>query len=142
MPTAARTSDEPGLAAAGLFLERIAAADFARLGIALEADVTLKALLPRAFREWQGRDAACEAFAGMLGGLDSYTVLDASVGLVGTRLQLAWRLQVSGGRLGPEQFVVEQTAYADAGPTGRIQSMSLVCSGFCKQHPPIEIASQ
>jgi hypothetical protein len=148
MPTAASTGTstktstptpaEPGLAAAGLFLERIAAADFARLGTALEADIALKALLPRGFREWDGRDAVCDAFAGMLGGMDTYTVLDATVGLVGTRMQLAWRLQVSGGRLGPEQFVVEQTAYADAGPTGRLQSMSLVCSGFCKEHPAAE----
>jgi hypothetical protein len=132
------TTAEPGLAAAGLFLERIAAADFAGIGSALETDVVLKALLPRGFREWEGRDGVCEAFAGMLGGLDAYAVLDATVGLVSTRLQITWRIQVSGGRLGPEQFVVEQTAYADTGPSGRIQSMSLVCSGFCKQHPPIE----
>ena len=46
----------------------------------------------------------------------------------------AWRLHVRGGRLGQEDFVVEQHAYADAGPTGRIQSLVLVCSGFCKEH--------
>ena len=67
--------------------------------------------------------------------MDEYEVLDATVGLVGTRLQLSWRLHVRGGRLGPDDFVVEQHGYADTGPTGRIQSLCLVCSGFCKEHP-------
>jgi hypothetical protein len=133
--TPAAPNTEPGFAAAGVFLERLATFDFSRLADALEADVTLRALLPRKYREWEGRDAVCEGFTGMLGGLDEYTVLDATVGLIGTRLQLAWRLRVRGGRLGPEAFVVEQQAYADTGPTGRIQSMSLVCSGFCKEQP-------
>jgi hypothetical protein len=118
-----------------VFLERLATFDFNQLGAALEEDATLRALLPRRFREWEGREAVCEAFTGMLGGMDEYAVLDATVGLIGTRLQLAWRLRVRGGRLGPEAFVVEQQAYADTGPSGRIQSMSLVCSGFCKEQP-------
>ena len=115
--------------------EPLATGDFSRLAAALEEDVTLRALLPRRFREWEGREAVCEGFTGMLGGMDEYAVLDATVGLIGTRLQLSWRLRVRGGRLGPEVFVVEQQAYADTGPTGRIQSMSLVCSGFCKEQP-------
>jgi hypothetical protein len=118
-----------------VFLERLATFDFNQLGAALEEDATLRALLPRRFREWEGREAVCEAFTGMLGGMDEYAVLDATVGLIGTRLQLAWRLRVRGGRLGPEAFVVEQQAYADTGPSGRIQYMSLVCSGFCKEQP-------
>jgi hypothetical protein len=137
MPTthSAAPNAEPGFAAAGVFLERLASGDFSRLAAALEEDVTLRALLPRRFREWEGRESVCEGFTEMLGGMDEYAVLDATVGLIGTRLQLAWRLRVCGGRLGPEVFVVEQQAYADTGPTGRIQSMSLVCSGFCKEQP-------
>lgn len=132
---AAGQVEDPGFVAAGLFLERLASGDFVRLGDALEADATLKALLPRGFREWNGRKAVCSGFAALLGGMDEYAVLDAAVGLIGTRLQLAWRLRVRGGRLGPGQFVVEQQSYADPGPTGRIQSISLVCSGFCQQQP-------
>ncbi len=67
--------------------------------------------------------------------MDEYEVLDATIGQVGARLQLRWRLHVRGGRLGPEDFVVEQHGYADAGPTGRIQFMAMVCSGFCREHP-------
>ncbi|HEX4432461.1 MAG TPA: hypothetical protein VHZ96_24525 [Frankiaceae bacterium] len=133
--TARTAPPDPQFAAAGLFLEKLAAADFDQLAVALEPDATLRALLPRRYREWEGREAVCEAFAALLGGTDVYEILDATVGLVGTRLQLSWRLHVRGGRLGPDDFVVEQYGYADAGPTGRIQSFSLVCSGFCKEHP-------
>lgn len=133
--TPAGPNTEPGFAAAGVFLERLATGDFSRLAAALEEDATLRALLPRRFREWEGREAVCEAFTEVLGGMDEYVVLDATVGLIGTRLQLSWRLRVRGGRLGPEVFVVEQQAYADTGPTGRIQSLSLVCSGFCQEQP-------
>ena len=128
-------SAEPAFAAAGLFLEQLAARDFAGLKVALEPDATLKALLPRGFCEWEGREEVCDAFAGMLGGTEEYAVLEATVGLVGTRLQLAWRLRVSGGKVGPHNHVVEQQSYADPGPTGRIRSISLVCSGFCREQP-------
>jgi hypothetical protein len=124
----------PQFATAGLFIERLTAGDFDRLALALEHDVVLSALLPRGFREWEGRDAVCGAFATWFGGFDEFEMLDASVGQVGARLQLRWRLHVRGGRLGSEDFVVEQHCYADTGPNGRIQHMALVCSGFCKEH--------
>lgn len=134
MPTTAPHT-EPQFAAAGLFLEKLAAGDFDQLAVALETDAVLRALLPRRYREWEGRQAVCDAFAELFGGMDEYAVLDATVGLIGTRLQLSFRLHVRGGRLGPHDYVVEQEGYADAGPTGRLQSISLVCSGFCREHP-------
>ena len=127
-------SSVPHFANAGLFLEKLATGDFARLAPTLERDVTLSALLPRGFDEWKGADAVCGAFHKFFGGMDEYEVLDAEVGQVGQRLQMRWRLHVRGGRLGDSDFVVEQFCYADDGPTGRLQSMSMVCSGFCKEH--------
>ncbi len=127
----------PQFATAGLFIDRLTAGDFDRLVVALEHDVTLSALLPRGFREWEGRDAVCGAFTTWFGGFDEYEMLDASVGQVGARLQLRWRLHVRGGRLGPQDFVVEQHCYADAGPNGRIQHLALVCSGFCNEHADV-----
>ena len=132
--TTATSPSAPQFANAGLFIERLTAGDFNRLALALEPDVTLSALLPRGLRELEGREAVCGVFTTWFGGLDEYEMLDASVGQVGTRLQLRWRLHVRGGRLGPEDFVVEQHGYADAGPSGRIQHLSIVCSGFCKEH--------
>jgi hypothetical protein len=131
--TTSTSPTAPQFATAGLFIERLTAGDFDRLALALEPDVKLSALLPRGFCEWEGRDAFCGAFATWFGGFDEYEVLDATVGQVGTRLQLRWRLHVHGGRLGPEDFVVEQQCYATAGSSGRIQHLSLVCSGFCKE---------
>ena len=132
--TTSTSPTAPQFATAGLFLEKLATGDFDQLATTLEPDARLRALLPRGFDEWEGREAICGAFTGFFGGMDEYEVLDATVGQVGARLQLRWRLHVRGGRLGPEDFVVEQHCYADAGPTGRIQSMVLVCSGFCREH--------
>ena len=132
--TATTAPTGPQFATAGMFIERLTAGDFDRLAIAMEDDVTLNALLPRGFREFTGRDEVCAAFRTWFGGFDEYEMLDATVGQVGARLQMRWRLHVHGGRLGPVDFVVEQHCYADAGPSGRIQHLSMVCSGFCREH--------
>jgi hypothetical protein len=113
----------PQFAVAGSFLEALAAHDFERLAGVLDADASMAALLPRGFDEWHGA-----------AGVDEFEVVDASVGQVGSRLQLRWRVKVRGGRRGDEPMIVEQHAYADTAPTGRIRAMSLLCSGFCREH--------
>ena len=124
----------PRFAAAASFLEALAAGDFDRLGQALDDDATMAALLPRGFREWHGADAITGMFTQWFGDVDEFEVADASVGQVGARLQLRWRLRLRGARLGPDPMIVEQHVYATTGNSGRIQSMSLLCSGFCKEH--------
>jgi hypothetical protein len=131
--TEAQAPASPQFAAAGLFLEKLAAGDFEQLGVALEPDVKLHALLPRGFDEWEGREAVCGAFDRFFGDLDTCEVIDATIGQVGDRLQLRWRMRARGDRLGPEEFVVEQACYADTGTTGRLQYLALVCSGFRKE---------
>jgi hypothetical protein len=131
--TSTTTHSPPQFAAAGVFLEQLATGDMTQLAVALEDTASLTALLPRGLKEWRGRDAVCEAFDMFFGGLDELELLDAEVGQVGNRMQLRWRLHARGGRLGDDNFVVEQFCYADGGSTGRIQSMSLVCSGFCRE---------
>ena len=132
--TTATSPTGPTFANAGLFIERLTAGDFERLAVAFEPDVTLSALLPKGLREFEGPEAVCGAFTTWFAGFDEYEMVDACVGQVGSRLQMRWRLHVHGGRLGPEDFLVEQHGYADAGPSGRIQHMVLVCSGFCREH--------
>jgi hypothetical protein len=130
-PTAHRTHQ---FAAAGLFLEQLATGDFSRLGLAFEEDATLRALLPNRVKEWGGRDGVRAAFEMFFRQLDQFEILDAEVGQVGSRMQLRWRVRVRGvERFGDGDFVVEQFCYADGGPTGRILSMSLICSGFCRE---------
>jgi hypothetical protein len=94
----------------------------------------MAALLPRGFDEWHGAAGVTAAFEQWFGGVDEFEVVDASVGQVGSRLQLRWRVKVRGGRRGDEPMIVEQHAYADTAPTGRIRAMSLLCSGFCREH--------
>jgi len=120
--------------AAGLVLEALAAHDFPRLAAALEDDVLLSALLPRGFVEWRGAPAVCGAFEQWFGNVEAYEVTDASVGQVGGLLQLRWRLRVEAARLGDGPKVVEQHAFAATGPTGRIERLSLLCSGFWSEH--------
>jgi hypothetical protein len=125
----------PHFAVAGTFLEALAGHDFEGLATALDPDASLSALLPRGFCEWQGASEICARFETWFGDVDQFEVVDASVGLVGALLQLRWRLRLQGARLGEEPKVVEQHAYAAAGPNGRIHHLSLLCSGFWPEHP-------
>ena len=124
----------PQFAVAGSFLESLAARDFDRLAAALDDDASLSALLPRGFDQWHGAVEIKGAFTGWFGDVDEFEVVDASVGQVGSRLQLRWRVRVRGGRFNDDVMVVEQHVYAKTGATGRICAMSLLCSGFCKEH--------
>jgi hypothetical protein len=124
----------PRFAVAGLFLEMLAAGDFGRLGGALDPDATLAALLPKGFREWRGAGEICAVFEGWFGDVDEFEVVDASVGQVGTALQLRWRVRVCGPRFGDGARLVEQQVYAETGPSGRIRGMRMLCSGYCAEH--------
>jgi hypothetical protein len=134
MNTTDPSPSAPQFAAAGSFLEALAARDFGRLGAALDGDAVLFALLPRGYDEWHGPAEIRGAFETWFGGVEEFEVVDASVGQVGPRLQLRWRVRVRGPRWGDEVMVVEQHLYADTSGTGRFQSMRLLCSGFCQEH--------
>ncbi len=129
------TSTAPHFAVAGEFLEALAAHDFERLAVALEHDASLTALVPKGLREREGATEICDQFETWFGDVEEFEVADAFVGQVGSLLQLRWRLRLEGARLCPEPLVVEQHAYAATGPSGRIQSLRLLCSGFCNEHP-------
>ncbi|MGZ4677350.1 MAG: nuclear transport factor 2 family protein [Acidimicrobiia bacterium] len=125
----------PHFAVAGSFLEALAARDFDRLATTLDDDATLSALLPRGFDEWNGADAIAAAFARWFGSATSFEVADASVGQVGPRLQLRWRVRVLDPSRGEGRMVVEQNVYAETTSEGRIAGMALLCSGFCPETP-------
>ena len=127
----ATSPSAPRFAVAGSLLEALAARDFDRVSASFEDAASLSALLPRGLCEWQGAAEIGAAFFGWFGDHDDFEVVDASVGQVGSRLQLRWRVRVRGARFDGETRVAEQHAYADTGATGRIRSMVLLCSGFC-----------
>jgi hypothetical protein len=124
----------PDLGVASSFLEELATGEFARLAPSLEADVTMRALLPGGYREWQGVDEVCARFEKWFGDVDQFEVVETAVGQVGPRLQLRWRVRVVGERFGDGDRLVEQIAFADAGATGRIGMMSLLCSGYTQEN--------
>ena len=132
--TSANTSlSTAGFSVADVFLAHLAAGDFARFATVFDADVSFSALLPDGLHEWTGPEGVTAAFVRWFGRVDEFEILEASIGQVGPRLQLNWRARVRGGPFGAERFVVEQHLYADRGPTGLIQSMSMLCSGFAKE---------
>jgi hypothetical protein len=120
----------PQFALAGSFLEGLAAQDFAQLGGALAAGARLRALLPRGLREWTGAEVIAGRFARWFGDTDDFELVEATVGEVGGRLHLHWRLRLRAERLGAGWFTVEQQVYADAADGGRIVRLDLLCTGY------------
>jgi hypothetical protein len=120
----------PQFALAGSFLEGLAAQDFAQLGGALAAGARLRALLPRGLREWTGAEVIAGQFARWFGDTDDFELVEATVGEVGGRLHLHWRLRLRAERFGAGWFTVEQQVYADAADGGRIVRLDLLCTGY------------
>lgn len=120
----------PQFALAGVFLEGLSAQDFARLGGALAADACLRALLPSGLREWAGADAIADRFARWFGDTQDFDLVEATVGEVGGRLHLHWRVRLQAERLGAGWFIVEQQVYADTDGGGRIARLDLLCTGY------------
>ena len=124
------TNPLPRWSVGGIFLEALAQRDFNRLAATLESNVRFRALLPPGPMEWQGPDAVIEAFRSWFGEPNEFELVDATVGEVGQRLHLSWRLRVRPAPfgIGDGWHVIEQQAYADAGDA--IASLELLCSGF------------
>lgn len=122
-PTRARWS------VGGLFLEALAARDFARMSDCFEPAATMRALLPRGLTECDGATPIVENFRTWFGRAQEFEVLDGTVGEVGGRLHVAWRLRVSPTPWGDDTWhVIQQQAYQQADE--RISAMDLLCSGF------------
>jgi hypothetical protein len=120
----------PRFAVARSFLGGLAAQDFSQLRGALAADARLRALLPAGLREWAGAGMIADRFAGWFGDTEDFDLVGVTIGEVGGRLHLRWRLRLRAERLGTGWFTVEQHAYADTDETGRIARLDLLCTGY------------
>jgi hypothetical protein len=120
----------PQFAVAGVFLDGLAAQDFARIGGALAADARLRALLPAGAKEWTGAGVIAAQFARWFGDTTDFEAVEAAVGEVAGRLHLHWRLRLRAERLGAGWFTVEQQAYADSDDHGRFARLDLLCTGY------------
>jgi hypothetical protein len=122
-------TETPRWSVGGLLLEALARRDFDGLAACFAPAATMRALLPSGFVEYAGAEAIVERMRGWFGGAEEFEVLDGTVGEVGGRMHLAWRLRMHptpAGRAG--WHVIEQQAYVDA--LDRIDAIDLVCSGF------------
>jgi hypothetical protein len=114
----------------GVFLEALANRDYRLMATALGPAVRFRAMLPSGPKDWEGPAAVTEAFASWFGAADDFELVDATVGEVGGRLHLSWRLRVRPAPfgIGDGWHVIEQQAYTDA--TDTIDALDLLCSGF------------
>ncbi len=89
----------------------------------------MRALLPPGLAECEGATQIVENLQSWFGGAEEFEVLDGTVGEVGGRLHLAWRLRLRPTPCGDDSWhVIEQQAYLRAGE--RIDAIDLLCSGF------------
>lgn len=120
----------------GVFLETLAARDYERMTGTLSPTVRFRALLPPGPMEWRGSESVAGAFSSWFGGATDFELVDATVGEVGGRLHLSWRIRVRPAPfgIGDGWHVIEQQGYADA--TALIDTLDLLCSGFHPDRPP------
>lgn len=135
LPLDANTSNATRWSVGGLLLEAIAGRDFAGLVDCFDPSATMRALLPRGPAEFRGVTEITDAFRLWFGGAEGFEVLDGTVGEVGGRLHLAWRLRVHPAPSGDDRWhVIEQQAYLRA--SDRIEALDLLCTGFMPEGRP------
>jgi hypothetical protein len=129
---ARESSTTPRWSVGGIFLEALVTRDYDRLATTLGANIRFRALLPRGPADWQGPAQVAEAFRAWFGAAEDFELIDATVGEIGGRLQVSWRIRLRPAPFGIGEgwHVIEQHGYADA--TDTIETLVLLCSGF---HP-------
>lgn len=128
----------PPLSVGGVFIEALARRDFAAMADCLEPSVHMRALLPRGLVEANGCEEVAGWFRSLFGAPDGLELADATVGEVGPRLYLRWRISLRRpGPCGPVSLV-EQHVFADGAE--RIGALDLLCSGFAE--PPNAVTVQ
>lgn len=123
----------------GLLLESLSARDFALMFECFAPRASMRALLPSGAAQFLGAAKIVESFKNWFGGAEGFEVIDGTVGAVGSRLHVAWRLRVRPTPMGGADWhVIEQQAYVLAGD--RIDALDLLCSGFMPDRPSVSQA--
>jgi hypothetical protein len=113
----------------GLLLEALATRDFDQLTDCFEPTATMRALLPSGSANLDGAAEIVDKFRCWFGDAEEFEVLDGTVGDVGDRLRVAWRLRLRPTPWGDDEWhVIEQQTYLRA--ADRIEVLDLLCSGF------------
>jgi hypothetical protein len=121
-------ADSHGWPVLGLLLDALTRRDFDSFGDCLAADVRFRALVPRGPLELTSATETADRFRTWFGGEDSFEVVDASIGQLGSRLYARWRIRMSPAANPDAARVAEQHLFTTG--TEHIESIDLLCSGF------------
>jgi hypothetical protein len=113
---------------AGVLLDGLSNRDFDLMAACLAPDLRFRCLLPRGPMEVIGADQAVDHFRRWFGGDDVFEVLDASVGQIGPRICLRWRVKMHPVGTPTDERVVEQHLFTTGNEV--IRTLDLLCSGF------------
>jgi hypothetical protein len=120
----------PSLSVGGLLIEALARQDFTAVAGCLDPNVRMRALLPRGPIEVVGSDQVAGWLRSLFGGPDGLEVADGSVGGIGPRLYLRWRVSLTPAGPAGRCRQVEQHVFATTAASGQISVLDLLCSGF------------
>jgi hypothetical protein len=127
--TAPDAAAAPSWSVGGLLLEALAVRDFEAMTACFAPEATMRALIPPGLSECEGAGRIVDNIRGWFGGASEFEVLDGTVGEVGGRVHVSWRLRLHPTPWGDDSWhVIEQQAYLRAGQ--QIESIDLLCSGF------------
>jgi hypothetical protein len=110
----------------GMFLDALARRDFVAIATCFEPDVRFRALVPPGPLYFDGVGATTDKLRAWFDTDETLDVVDASIGQIGTRLYLRWRIRLTARDASAR--VVEQHVFATL--RDRIESFDLLCSGF------------
>ena len=124
--------DRPSWPVAGILLDALTRRDFAGMGACFDDQVAFRALLPRGPIELDNAADVVARFTTWFGGEDTFEVLDASVGQIGSRLYARWKVRMTPVGAPEAARVAEQHVYTRG--EDRITSLDLLCSGFHQEN--------
>jgi hypothetical protein len=123
------SSTETRWSVGGLLLEALARRDFTGMAGCFETTATMRALVPSGEIGCEGAGEIADRFEGWFGTAEDFEVLDGTVGEIGGRVHVSWRLRLRPTPRGDDRsHVIEQQAYLEVGD--RIEAIHLLCSGF------------
>ncbi|MEX2246227.1 MAG: nuclear transport factor 2 family protein [Dehalococcoidia bacterium] len=127
-----------GVPALEAFVRLLDARDFDGIEALFAPEICFRALTPQGLREASCAKEATGWFRTWFEGADRLAVENPRVEPVGERARMEYRVRLL--RRGVWSMVNEQ-AYCDVDPAGRVTSMDLLCSGLWPLEPPASVPS-
>ena len=134
IPASPHAAPPQAWSVAGVILDGLSDRDFDLMAACLASDVRFRCLLPRGPMEVTGPDQVVSHFRRWFGGDDVFELIDASVGQIGPRIYLRWRVKMHPVDSPTDERVVEQHLFTTGNEV--IRTLDLLCSGFHSPSAP------